>query len=85
MSFGVSGYRFNMNMSNGFFFLISPCKDSFDFFMSDMHGDSYDHNVDLVNGMQGEDKITSKTGATSYLIEKQIVNAFIAIYSRFSK
>ena len=49
-----------MNISNGFFFLISPCKDSFDFFMSDMHGDSYDHNVDLVNGMQGEDKILPK-------------------------
>ena len=53
--------------------------------MSDMHGDSYDLNVDLVNGMQGEDKNTSKTGDTSYLIEKQFVNAFIAIYSRFSK
>ena len=31
-------------------------------FMSDMHGDSYDHNVDLVNGMQGEDKILPKLG-----------------------
>ena len=53
--------------------------------MFDMHGDSDDLNVELVNGMWEEDKNTSKTGVTSYLIEKQFVNAFIAIYLRFSK
>ena len=72
MSFGVSGYRFDMNISNGFFFLISPCKDLFDFFMSDMHGDSDDLNEDLVNGMWEEDRNTSKTGVTSYLIENNL-------------
>ena len=42
------------------------------FFMSDMHGDSDDLNEELVNGMGEEDKNTSTTGVTSYLIENNL-------------
>ena len=47
----LSGYHFNMSTSNGFFFLSSPCKDSFDFLMFDMHGDSNSLYVDRDNDM----------------------------------
>ena len=40
--------------------------------MSDMHGDSDDLNEELVNGMGEEDKNTSTTGVTSYLIENNL-------------
>ena len=51
MSFRVSGYHFVMSTSNGFFSLSSPCKDSFDFFMFDVHGDSSSLDEEHANGM----------------------------------
>ena len=47
----VSGYHFVMSTSNGFLSLSSPCKDSFDFCMFDVHGDSDSLDEELVDGM----------------------------------